>query len=46
MSCTPKDNELANEENKQLDPGRKAGSYCFKKRMYWYSFLGGGGLWA
>ena len=46
MSCKPKDNELANEENKQFDPGGKGGSHRFEKRMYWYSlhFVGNSGL--
>ena len=39
MSCKPDDNELANEENKQFDPGGKGGSHRFEQRMYWYSFL-------
>ena len=46
MSCKPKDNELANEENKQLDPSGKGGSHRFEKRMYWYCFLFLGELWA
>ena len=45
MSRKPEDIELADEENKQLDPGGKGGSHRFEKRMYWYSFLFVGDVW-
>ena len=46
MSCKPEDTELAKEENKQFDPGGKGGGHRFDKRMYWYSYIFLGELWA
>ena len=46
MSRKPGDSELPSKENKQFDPGGKEGSHRFEKRMYWYSFLFLGDLWA
>ena len=46
MSRKPGSSEPASEENKQFDPSGKEGSHRFEKRMYWYSFLFLGELWA